>query len=251
MGAIVLTDAFVYAGGYDFTADLNKVMLNVTVDVLPADRFRGPGWKRRILGLSDVTLDEEGCWASAATQSPDSESFPQLGVIDQVYTVGIDESQPTSPVSIIGSEPAYMFKAGKFDYELGGQHGTVAPFKLGVKGTSDAGVVRGMQVRTRSTVSATGALGATLDTLGFGVGAAQKLYVTFHEFVVGTSITVQVQSDDNTGFTTPTTVATIGPITTSGGTWTEVAGAIADRYFRLNVSAVTGTHTVAAAMGIR
>src|SRR5688500_13436290 len=188
MTAIALLDAFVYAGGYDFTGDLNEVRMNVAVDVLPSTPFRST-WKRVIAGLSDVTMEQKGFWASAAAQSPDSEAFPQLGVVDQVYTVGIDESQPSSPESIIGGSPAYMFKAGKLMYELGGQIGTVAPFTLGVQGTSDAGVVRGMQVRTKTTVSATGALGATLDTLGFGVGAAQKLYVTFHEFVVGTSTT--------------------------------------------------------------
>ena len=250
MAAIALTDAFVYASGYDFTSDLNEVRMNVAVDVLQATPFRST-WKRVIAGLKDVTLEEKGFWASAATQSPDSESFPQLGVVDQVYTIGVDEAQPSSPVSIIGAEVAYLFKAGKFSYTLGDQVGTVAPFTLGASGTSDAGVVRGLQVRTKTTVSATGALGAVLDTLGFGVGAAQKVYTTFHDFVPGTTITVQVQTDDNVGFSSPTTVGTIGPITVSGGTWLEVNGPITDRYLRLNVSAITGTHTVAAAMGIR
>jgi hypothetical protein len=71
-------------------------------------------------------------------------------------------------------------------------------------------------------------------------------------FSAGTTITVQVQSDDNAGMSSPTTVATIGPITVVGGTWmTPIAGPITDTYYRMNVSAITGTFSVAGAIGIR
>ena len=250
MAAIALLDAFVATDGYDYTGDLNSVQLTVEGDVLPATPFRST-FKRVIGGLKQVSLQEKGFWSSAVTQSPDSETFPQLGQVDKVFTVGIDEAQPTSPVSISGSEVAYMFKAGKFAYEIGDQVGTVAPFTLAAEGTGAEGVVRGIQIRTKSTVAATGQLGATLDTLGLGIPSGWSLFTTFHCFVPATTITVQVQSDDNTGFSSPTTIGTIGPITTSSGTWLAIAGPVTDRYFRLNVSAITGTFTVAAAMGLR
>ena len=250
MAAIALVDAFVYCDGYDYTSDLNQVLLNVDPDVLPATAFRNT-YKRVIGGLKPVTMQEKGFWSSAASQAPDPETFSRLGQADKPFTVGIDESQPSSPVSIVGSEVAYMFKGGVFHYELGDQVGTVAPFALDVEHTGSEGVVRGIQIRTRTTVSSTGQLGATFDTAGLGIPAGWSLFTTLHVFVPGTTITVQVQSDDNLGFSSPTTIGTIGPITTSTGTWLAISTPTTDRYMRLNVSAITGTFTVAAAMGLR
>jgi hypothetical protein len=252
MAVIALTDFASHVGGYDFTTDTNNALLKMDADALPATPFRSSGWKRVVAGLKSMSFDMEGFWASAASQAVDPESFPDLGVIGRVYTVCAAEAQPASPISILGSTGvAYMWQGVKYSYQLLGQVGEVAPFSLSCAGSSGTGVVRGHLVKAKGTVSATGQLGSTYDNLGLGISASQSLFVTFHEFVVGTSITVQVQSDDNTGFSSPTTIGTIGPITTSSGTWLAIPGPITDQYLRLNVSAVTGTHTVAAAMAIR
>jgi hypothetical protein len=45
---------------------------------------------------------------------------------------------------------------------------------------------------------------------------------------------------------------TFGPITTVGGTWgTRVAGAITDTWWRLRVTAITGTFQIACAAGFK
>lgn len=251
MGVIALTDAYAYVAGHDFTTDTNNATLNTDVEALDATTFGSNGWKEFRGGLKAGAFDMAGFWQSAASDSVDTESFPQLGVVDQVYTVGPLEVTPANPLSGLNGPFAYMFRAGKFRYEPFGPVGQLIPFKLGSMGTNGQGIKRGWLLKPRGDVSATGALGATLDTIGFGVGAGLFLWVTFHVFVAGTTITVQVQSDDNVGFATPTTIATIGPLTTTGGTWmTPVPGPLTDSFYRLNVSAITGTFNVAAALAI-
>lgn len=252
MGAIALTNVTTHVGGYDFTTDTNNALLKLDAEGKDGTTFGSNGWKVIVPGLKQAGLDLAGFWQSAASQAVDPEAFTNLGVADRVYTIAESGAQPASPVSIVDPARAYMFRGGSFHYEMFGEVGEVAPFKLNGMGTRGEGVVMGLLLKAKGNVSATGALGSTLDTLGFGVLTGQNLYVTFHVFTAATTITVQVQSDDNSGFSSPTTVATIGPITTSSGTWmTPVPGPITDRYLRLNVSAITGTFSVASAMGIR
>lgn len=251
MAVQALIDAYAYVGGYDFTTDTNQATLGVSVAELDSTTFGSDGWREVTGGLSSVTFDMAGFWQSAADQAVDPQAFPALGTVDQVFTVGEDSTAGTSPLSGLGPPRAFMFQAGKFSYQLLGEVGQLAPFNLSSAGTDGVGVKNGVLVAPKGDVSATGQLGGTFDTLGFGVGASQSIWCTFHVFTAGTTITVDVESDDNTGFTTPTTQATIGPLTTTGGTWmTPVAGPLTDRYYRLNVSAVTGTFTVAAALAV-
>lgn len=252
MGAFSLLNVATYCGGYDFTTDTNNAMLSMEAAALDGTTFRGDGWNKVVGGLKKTSFELKGFWQSATSQAVDPQSFPDLGSPERVFTVSPNEAEPASPASILAAERAYMFQGLKTRYLLGGTIGDVAPFELSTQGSNGVGVVQGLLLKKTGTVSATGQMGSTLDTLGFGVSATQFVYATFHMFVPGTTITVQVQSDDNGGFSSATTIATIGPITVSGGTWmTPVPGPITDRYFRFNVSANTGTHTVAAAMGIR
>ena len=241
MAILPLTDCFVHAAGYDFTTDTNKLQLDTEVAALDATTFGGGGWTALAGGLKSQKLDMEGFWQSAVDQAVDPQAFPALGT-SQVFTVGPAASE---------TSVAYMLQAMKSQYVIGGSVGDLAPFTLNSMGSDGVGVVRGQVAKVRGTVSATGQLGSVLN-LGL-VGATQFLYATFHVFSAGTTITIQVQSDDAAPFGTPTTRATIGPLTTTGGTWmTRVAGPIAtDTFWRFNVSAITGSFIVAGAIGIQ
>jgi hypothetical protein len=240
MAVVSLTDAYCYVAGYDFTTDTNNAMLTTDVAQLDATTFNSSGWQEFIGGLKTTNLAWSGFWQAAATgdQAPDNQAFPMLGT-SQVYTLGPSE---------VEGDPAYMCNAMKSQYVLGGAVGDIAPFSLTANAASPDGTIRGRLAKAKGTVSATGALGTGL---GLGtVPSGSYLYATFHVFTAGTTITVQVQSDTTSGFAAPTTRATIGPLTTSGGTWiTRVAGPITDTWWRLNVSAITGSFTVAGAIG--
>lgn len=240
MALISLTDAFCYAAGGDWTGQSNNLTLGVDVAQLDKTTFASGGWQESAGGLKTTSFNLAGFWDVTFDNVAQLELGQGL-LITQPYTVGPSE---------VEGDPAYMFQARRGQYTAGGQVGELKPFTLQSYGADGRGVVRGQLAKAKGSVSATGALGSGVN-LG-AVSSTQFLYAAFHLFApVGTTITVQVQSDDNSGFTTPTTVATIGPLTVGGGTWmTPVAGAITDTWYRFNVSAITGTFSVAGALGI-
>lgn len=240
MAIFVLTDAVIWVHDQDLTGTSNKVSLKTSVDDQDATVFGGGGYKARVGGLREVELSVEGYADTTAT--PDAAAFAALGAADRPYTVA-----PASPAGSV----AYLFQAAEFTYEQLGAVGEVAPYKAEAKGTNKVGVARGQIAKAKAAVSSTGALGSSLN-LGAG-GAGKWLYATLHVFSAGTTITVVVQSDTTSGFAAPTTRATLGPITATGGTFlTRVdASAITDTWWRFNVSAITGSFTVGAALAIQ
>lgn len=241
MAVLSLTDAFVHAAGYDFTTDTNTATLSADVAQLDATHFGSSGWQELAGGLKTVNFAHSGFWQAAADgQAVDNQAFSMLST-SQVYTVGPNETEGANG-------RCYMFQAAKSQYALGGTVGELAPFSLTATGSNGVGVVRGMLAKSRGSVSATGALGTGVQLGALGSDAV-SLYATVHIFEAGTTITILVESDDNSDFSSPTTVATIGPLTTSGGTWmTPVPGPITDSYFRFKVSAITGTFVLAGAL---
>lgn len=242
MTFLALTDAFAYVAGHDFTGDTNQLTLTCEPAALDRTTFRSDGWTELTGGLRTSQFAMSGLWQSAASDAVDPAAFGDLAVADRVFTIGPEETEGAT---------AYLLQAGHFNYSLFGTLGELAPFSLTSHGTNGVGVVRGRLAKAKGSVAATGPLGSVLN-LG-AVGAAQYLYATLHVLgTPGTTITVLVESDDSSGFASPTTRATIGPITTAGGTWAaRVAGAITDTHYRLNVSAITGTFTVAAAVAVQ
>lgn len=240
MGSFALTDATCWVAGYDFTTDLNQITLNAAVAEQDNTTFGSGGYRSRIGGLKDVTAQVAGFWQSATSAAPDPQAFPDLGVADRVCTF--------APTSTEGSV-AYTAQVGKFGYQLFGSVGDVTPFSLNMSGTNAQGLVRGMVAKAKGTVSATGALGS-VQQVG-AVASGQFLYAALHVFSAGTTCTVQVQSSSTVGFASPTTRGTFTPATTTGGLWlARVAGPITDTYWRLNVSAITGTFQVAGVIAI-
>lgn len=240
MSHFAFTDATVWIGGFDFTADTNQVGLQLSTTELDDTCF-GQTHRSRIAGLRNTAMTAAGYWYSATAAAPDPHLYANLATKDRVYTI--------APTATEGSV-AYMFQGIQSSYELFGQLDQVIPWAVNASGSNKQGCVRGAVTKAKGNVSATGATGTGVN-LG-AVSATQYLYASLHVFSAGTTITVQVQSDDNAGFTTPTTRATFTAITTASGNWvTRVAGSITDTYYRLNVSAVTGTFQIAGAIGIR
>lgn len=240
MAVFAFTNVFAHMAGYDFTGDSNNAKLALDAAALDATVY-GSGWRSMAAGLKSSQFDLAGFWQSAASQAVDPEAFAALGVADRVLTFGASQ---------VEGDPAYMLQALETSYSLGGEVGVLAPFTVAAVGSNGAGTVRGKLTKARGNVSGTGAIGTGVQLSA--PSATQFVYCTVHIFTAGTTITLQLQSDDNGGFTTPTTIATIGPLTTSGGTWmTRVAGPLTDSFFRLNVSAVTGTFNMAAAIGVQ
>jgi hypothetical protein len=246
VATFALLNCTTYADAYDFTTDTNQISMKVNADEKETTTFGGNGYRSRIGGLKDITADLQGYWqsdvATSVANAPDPAGFSALGVANKVVSIS-----PT------GAEASTVFLAqlGEFTYELGDAIGEVLPFTLSMSNSGGQGLIRGQMAKARGNMNATGVAGSVVN-LGAPT-ASQFVYAAFHVFSAGTTITVQVQSDDGAGFGSPTTRATIGPITTAGGTWmTRVAGPFAlETHWRLNVSAITGTFNVAGSIAVQ
>lgn len=240
MSSFAFTDATIWVAGYDFTADSNQVALNVAADELDNTAFGSGGWRSKIAGLKNVDMELGGFWQSATTNAVDPQVFPNLGTADRVVTVANDDAETST---------AYMFQGVKLGYQMFGQIGEVTPFTLNAHSSNGVGLARGQVAKAKGNISSTGVTGSTVQLSA--VGSTQYLYAVCHCFSIGTSFTLQIQSDDASNFPSATTRITIGSITSAGGTWgTRVAGPITDTFYRVNVSAASGTSQIAVAIGI-
>lgn len=237
-----------YVAGYDMTGDSNATTLTLPYDALDKTPFRsGTGVRGRVrqAGLQDVTSSVNGFWNSD-DDGIDEVAWAALGGATQVVTqsaTGVD------------GDRAYFYQAAQFEYSLFGNVGDLTPFSLNLQGARGngamaAGAVPGYLLKAKAAVAATGATGAGVQ-LG-AVAAGQYLYAAFHVFARTTTITAVLESDDANTFGSATTRATFGPLTATGGTWAaRVAGPITDTWYRIRISAITGSHTIAAAAGIK
>lgn len=245
MTAFSLTDATILVHDHDFSADSNSTTLGAEAEALDSTTFRSGGARARVAGLKTTNLDVSGFW----DPTPDAKIFADLeaGTMDRAVTV--------SPRNAEGST-AYIFRGGRFSYSQFGDVGALAPFSMSMMNTSREGLIRGVLLKRASdaegvavTTTTTGAAG-TANQLG-AVGSGQFLYGTFHVLSAATTITAVVESAAASNFSGATTRMTFGPITAAGGTWgTRVAGSITDTWWRLRVTAITGTFTIACAIGI-
>jgi len=236
MGSFAMVDCTTWAHGYDLTTDLNQLAMKFDADDLERTTF-GSRYKKRTGGLRNTELNLAGYY----TTDVDAAQFPALGVSDRVLTM--------TPDGLAGSV-AYMVQIGNFKYELFDEVGSMTPFSLDCMGTSKAGVVRGRVAAAKQTVNATGPFGTAVHLSA--AGSTDFVYATLHVFSAGTTATVKLQSDVAADFASPTDVATFSAATTAGGLWLpRHAGPNTDTYYRFNVSAITGSFTLAGAIGVQ
>lgn len=246
MGSYAATKHTTWLDGYDLTGDLNNLDMAWSCAELDATVYNNdpavtsPGRLRKG-GLETVETELEGFYFSdVAGAAPDPEIHTGLGTVDAVLAHSVSGAE---------TDTLYAYVARKLTYEKFGEVGELAPFTLGAMSTVPSGgggaAVRGQVAAAKQSKSSTGVLGSVLN-LGAPT-ATQFVYAGLHVFSAGTTITVQVQSDDSAGFGTPTTRATIGPVTARGATWlARVAGPFSgETHWRLNISAITGTFQVA------
>jgi len=238
MTAFSLTDATIYVDGVDLTGVSNQVTLNAEGEDLDVTTFASGGWRTRIGGLKTANLDLAGFHDA---NTVDADTFNALGGTPRPHTVGPTRTE---------GETAYLARLGEFSYEQFGEVGAATPFSFSSMNTNGEGLIRGVWTKVKGSVSATGATGTAVQLVG-GVASGQYLYGTFHVFSAGTTITAVLESDDANTFASATTRITFGPITVAGGTWgVRVAGPLTDDWYRLRVTAVTGTFSIASAVGI-
>jgi hypothetical protein len=245
MSTFAANNITTWFAGYDMTTDLSQTTMPLEKNPLDSTTF-GPVGQRlarsRKAGLEDASSQVAGFWR--LDNALDETLFDSLGGPSQVITHSHDGAE---------GSPAYFYQARSFSYQLFGPVGELAPFSLtaqGAKGNGSAGVIRGVVLASHAEVNSTGAAGTDFE-LG-AVASGQYLYAALHVFDPGATITAVLESDEDDTFGSGTTRATFGPITVAGSYWaTRVAGPITDEFYRLRVTAITGTADIACVAGIK
>lgn len=251
MTATVLTNCQIFAGGFDFTGSASSLSISADTDDQDVTVFGTNGWKALTGGLKNTEAKADIFW--------ESDTAGNSGAIDpEIFSnLGVANIPATFAASSTAQDRAFMMRGGYFSHSVLGDVGDLSATNLEIQGSSTQGLIRGRLAKPKGTVTSTGATGSGVQ-IGPG-GAGKWLYATWHVFTAGTTISVKVESDNTSGFSTPVDVAgaTIGPITTRGGTWGFVgstridATSITDDWFRFNVTACTGSFVVAGALALQ
>lgn len=221
MATLVLTNGKLWFGGQDFSGDHNQINLDYAAEMLDRTVF-GDSTRRNHGGIKTVELSAGGLWDAAATSDPDPVYFANIAVANTPLTVAAEGAE---------GDIGFSFLANLAQYAPGAAVGELFAFEVtaGASGLLVRGTV--MHNNTR-----TGTLTGTVRQLG-AVGATQKMYAALHVLTVsGTTptLTVGVQSDDNSGMTLPTTHFSFTQKTAIGSQWaTPVSGPITDDYWRI------------------
>lgn len=225
------TDVLWFHGAQHVAAHAKSATFATECDVLDVSSMSGGGWqqvkagmKRGMFDLSlmaDHTDDglDELLW-----------SYHGLSTVSHSFAIG----------STDGSI-AYTCKAKSAQYvPIEGGPGALAMAKL--SGVTNGPVARGQLLHGISTARTSSSTGT-----GFQVGAvsaSQRMWASLHVVTVsGTtpSLTVKVQSDDNSGFTSATDRITFTAATDETYETSSAAGAITDDYWRISYT-ISGTN---------
>jgi len=216
----VIRDAEMWFGADRITRSLNACALRYGAALKGATVFGDTG-RRRLAALPDIALQAEGYWDPTV----DDALFGNIGLVDVPMTIG--------PVDGVEGSVAYLFPAAAADYEFGGALEEVLPFSLAAQGSGGTPLIRGTLMANRTAEIAT----ANGDARQVGaVSATQKLYAALHVLAAsaGDTLDVTIESDDGSGFASPTPRLTFAQKTATGSQWAApIDGAIADDWWRV------------------
>lgn len=235
------TDALIVYGPYDLSADHNEVKLEQKADFLDVTRF-GHDTHVGMAGIRSLEVEGKG-WVnfddSTTPKAVDFNLFTEIGAAEKILTIAYAKADGSI---------AYLGKVAEDEYSPALKVGEVGTF--GFKAKCAGYFCRGrlmLPLSLRSGASGTG----TIYQLG-AVSATQKVRLAIHvtEFT-GTTLTMNLLSNDTNDTVSPTTRLTQAAITGVGSYYLELAGAISDTFWYTTWT-FTGTNFKAAiSAGIR
>lgn len=240
---MILTHCRIYHGAYNLSGDLNSLELSLEAETQDITTFNDNGWTKVAPGLKTGNFSYEG-YFTAGSGSISEHLNSEFATTDTTMTLATSENDGVT---------AYLTKSATAQVQvLGGSVGEAG--KITASGTASTDVVRGtILIPSSSAKTSTGT--GTGRQLG-ALSAAQTFYASLHVLSVsgtGTpSLTVKIQSDDNSGFTSPTDQITFSAATAAGAQWGSKVGAVTDNYWRVSytISGTNPSFTFVVAAGI-
>lgn len=255
MATYVQTAAQLFSGGTKLTCYTDQLSLEMNADPVEFTNYCSSGAREYRQGLRTWQVSGQGFADFAAVGATTGGLVPG----EEIIPANMSATTNLTVCPVDGSEGAVAYLAdGAYSQMmlLGGAVGDPGRYGFtAVPATLADGhkMVRGLLEANRTVTSSSNTTGS--NTLG-AVGASQRLSASLHVFTLsGTSPTldVKVQSDDNSGFTTPTDRITFTQATTRSGQFSYVNGAITDTYWRVTWTlggSATPTVAFAVAIGI-
>lgn len=241
MSSYVLTDAKLWVAQYDLSGDLNAIAVQNQAEAKDGTTF-GAGTRIHKGGLKTVDLQCEGFY-NPGTDLVDDVIFARIGTANLPVSC--------SPTGGAEGQPAYLFLSELARYRIGGEVGEMFPFSVEAEAQGQP-LVKGL-VLLNGVKGTTG--NGTAVQLG-AVSATQKVFAALHVLAASggsPSVTVKLQSDDNSGFSSPTDRFTFAAKAAAGSEWAApVSGAITDDWWRLTwtITGTTPSFTLVGVVGI-
>lgn len=220
------SDMSILVGGLELAGFGKDVNLSTTVAELDTTDFASQGYRELIGGRKSATISL-GLMQDMAVGSVDDTAWSLLGVADIPHSI----CTPSADGSL-----AYLWRGIPLSYSpTMSPVGDLAMTQINGQ-SSTGGVVRGTLIHPGSASRSSSSTG-TGQQLG-AVVAGKSMYAALHVLSAAgstPSLTVKVQSDDNSNFTSATDRITFTAATT-GNTyqWLSVAGAITDDWWRIS-----------------
>lgn len=235
MSKLVLLDARIYMGGADLSGDGNKIELDDEIEAKTVTNWRSAGAREVLGGLADSSLNAEGYFEAGTAGLPDDAFWAQ-----RRETVPISVA-PEGDGDTAAGGLMYLTKMLTIQRQVvGGSVGDVASWSAQARGNWP--LARGVTAHPSMVPRIASGNGSSLN-LG-ALAAGRHLYANLHVLsIAGTStpsITVNVQSDDGTGFPSATTRGSFAAKTAIGGESIRIAGPITDTWWRVNWT-ITGS----------
>jgi hypothetical protein len=232
MPAQVMTNVKLLVDGRDMSGQMNAVGVEYGVDALDATVY-GSDTRLNVGGLKTTTMSHQGYWAAA----DDKHVFDRVGGKALVSVL---------PSGSSAGNVSYFNEVIHSTYTLGGAVGELLPFSFDAEAAGS--LVRGVALTSLGSVTGNGS--STGQQIG-AVAAGEKFYAALHiTALAGGTLTVTIESDNNSGFTSPITQATFTAATVPGAELKIVSGAITDDYWRAVWTLTGGSATFIVSAGI-
>ncbi len=240
MSTFVQTDVGTMMGEFNISGDHNAVGLDITVDTGDDTRYGHTARAMKPL-MSSWVAAGEGVQDYAAA-GLDVVAAPLIATAGTLITLA-PEGTGLTDGNLAYSGPSVMAEYVPIQDEVG----VLQSFRWRAEGDDKGGIVRGtIMLNAQPGSSGNG----TARQLG-AVSATQSVYLALHFIAASASITVTLDSDDNSGMSSATTQITAAAQSAPGTQFLSSAGAVTDDYWRVDFTTGGGTFDIIAVVGIQ
>jgi len=235
---VVLKGCRIFAGRYDIGDRHTELSVSYEVEEKDAKNMGSGDTAVSFPGHMKVAASFKAHFAAGAVDPATGKGEPET-VASELLGDEVPHAISVSPrkaLTGVDGRPALFWSGHALKLTHGGAVGDIWPIEVS-HGLGRSRLVRGTFL-LGGLRSAPGS--GTARRLG-AVGPSQRLYACVHVLrLVGTAVTLRVQSDEAAAFGSPADQIVLGPFTSPDDDFEEAAGPMADEWFRVEWS---GTFT--------